>query len=67
MCRIIRLCVERHVLEERVVRSIDAMLSRESGETNIQHSTPRTSVGVAEESPVGMPQFPLPIQPRLAA
>jgi len=65
--RIIRLCAERHELEEKVGRSIDVMISRLSGETGTELSTLRTSVGVAGESPAETPRFPLPTQLRLAA
>ena len=49
------------------MRPADTMISGESGETGTEHSTLRTSVEVAGESPVGMLQFPSPIQPHLAA
>ena len=61
------MCAERNGLEEQVARTIDAMISRESEETNAERSTLRTSVGVVEESPVGTLRFPSPTQPRLAA
>ena len=67
MCGVIRLCAEKHDLDEDV-RSIGVMISSENEKAQYEeHSTLRTSVGVAGESPVGTLRFPSPIQPRLAA